>query len=135
MRPCQITFFVASKNMDRKCAKDIHQDIIMQVKNNINRSLRTFFNHPHKTRDPKNIFSIILQEPMVPNFLMGYNEGGISFIYLLRDTNPNLLLHPTVDIIISSTVEINFTWINLTRSRGAHFLPNDTLSKSKNNTI
>ena len=42
-------------------------------------------------------------------FTMG---GGLFFIYLLRVANPNLLFHPTVEIITSSMVEINFTWIN-----------------------
>ena len=60
--------------MDPKYARYIHHDIPMQAKNNINQSQRTFFNHPHKTRSPKK-FSMILQEPMVPNFPMGYNEG------------------------------------------------------------
>ena len=74
-----------------------------------------------KDKISQKIFSIILQEPMVPNFPMGYNEGGLSFIYILRDANPKLLFHPTVEIITSSMVEITFTWINtwikMTKSR------------------
>ena len=63
----------------------------------------------------------LLEVPMPE--LMLYNGGGLVFIQLLRDENPNSLLHPTIEIITSSTVEINFTWINLTRSRWHIFFP------------
>ena len=46
---------------------------------------------------------------------MGYNEGGLFFIQLSTDTNPNLLFHPMVEIKTSSTMEITyfiFTWMN-----------------------
>ena len=53
-----------------------------------------------------------------------WDTMGGSRLYIAFERHKyNLLLHQTIEIITSLTVEINFTWINLTRSRGAHFCP------------
>ena len=46
--PLSNRFLPTSKNMDPKCAKDIHQALSMQDKHSINQSSRTFFDHPLK---------------------------------------------------------------------------------------
>ena len=55
MRPSPNRFPCQASKMDPKDMHEIHQDFPMQARDSINQSQRAFFNHPHKTRDPRKI--------------------------------------------------------------------------------
>ena len=73
------------KIMDPKYARDIHHDIPMQARDNINQSQRTFFNRPHKTRDPIKI-SLLFFKSQWCQISQWDTMKGVSSLYSFWET-------------------------------------------------